>query len=390
MRRELESLLAQDVEPLKRRSAELFDQLRAPGAPLVLVGAGGLGRKTLAVLARKGVQVSALADNSAQLHGTRVHDLEVLSVKEAAQRYGTSAVFIVTVFVGSESVRRQLRDLGCRTVLPFYPLFWKYADDLLPHYVFDLPHKVIEAAPAVLQAWSLLADDASRVEYLANVRWRLDPEFKDLPPPAAHEIYFPPDVFALEQDEFFVDCGGFDGDTLSSFLKRTPAGTCDAVVFEPDPANFSKLEAFARALPPDVTSRIELRCAAIGAHPSVLRLESGNSTASSLSSSGEIEVPCLTIDEVLGDRAATFIKMDIEGAEPEAIEGAAKQIRRNRPLLALSAYHSQDHLWRLPLLVHSLDPDYRYFLRHYAAEPVDALVAYAVPARRVLQPGRSA
>jgi len=386
MRQELESLLAQDAGQVRKRCAALFDQLHRAGAPIVLAGAGALGRKMLATFVRHGVAVSAFADNNQALHGTRVNGVEVLSAAAAAQAYGATATFIVSVFVGSGGVRRQLLDLGCANVLPFYPALWKYADDLLPHYVFDLPHKVLEAAPQVLAAYGLLADDASRAEYVANVRWRIDPEYDALPPRTGHEIYFPPDLFAVRGDEMFVDCGGFDGDTLASFLRRTPAGFCDAVVFEPDPRNFRKLAAYVETLPARTSQAVEMHQAAVGSHESVLRLETRSSTASSVSGTGETEIPCLAIDATLGERAATFIKMDIEGAEPAAIEGAARQIRLHQPLLALSAYHSQEHLWQLPLQVHALHADYRYFIRHYADEPVDALVVYAVPPGRLIAP----
>ena len=380
MRRDLEALLAQDAGQIRRKCAALFDRLHRTDAPIVL------GRKMLAAFARHGVTVSSFADNNQALHGTWVNGVEVLSAAAAARAYGTTATFIVSVFVGSGGVRQQLLDLGCTNVMPFYPALWKYADDLLPHYVFDLPHKVLEAAPQVLAAYELLADDASRAEYLANVRWRIDPQYSDLPPPAGHEIYFPHDLFAVRDDEVFVDCGGFDGDTLASFLRRTPSGICDAVVFEPDPRNFRKLAAFVETLPASTSQAVEMHQAAVGSHESVLRLETRSSTSSSVSGTGETEIPCLAIDATLGERAATFIKMDIEGAEPAAIEGAARQIRLHQPLLALSAYHSQEHLWQLPLQVHALHPDYRYFIRHYAEEPVDALVVYAVPPGRFIVP----
>jgi FkbM family methyltransferase len=300
-----------------------------------------------------------------------------------AARYGEEGTFVVTVFLGAEQVRRQLRGLGCRNVLPFYPLFWRHPEELLPHYAYDLPQKLLAARDQVRRAWLLLADDASRREYLAQVRWRLDPEAGNLPPAAEHPIYFPPELFALRQDELFVDCGGYDGDTLRSFLGQVGSRLCGAVVFEPDPENFRRLMACARAQPAEVAARLELHQAAVGAARAVLRLDTRGSAASSLSGAGDLDVACRAIDEVVGERAATFVKMDIEGAELEAIAGARRQIQLHRPLLALSAYHCQDHLWRLPIAVHKLNAGYRFFLRRYSPEAIDALVLYAVPAGRL-------
>jgi hypothetical protein len=82
------------------------------------------------------------------------------------------------------------------------------------------------------------------------------------------------------------------------------------------------------------------------------------------------------------DGRATFVKFDIEGAEPGALRGAAETIARNRPILAVCVYHVQDHLWTLPLQAAALAGDgYEFHLRRYAADIFDE-VLYAVPAER--------
>jgi hypothetical protein len=72
-----------------------------------------------------------------------------------------------------------------------------------------------------------------------------------------------------------------------------------------------------------------------------------------------------------------FIKMDIEGAEQLALEGSAHSIARHRPKLAICAYHEPDDLWRIPLLITRLNPDYRLYLDHYTNH-VEETVVYAV------------
>jgi FkbM family methyltransferase len=383
---ELERLLAADAASLKKREAGLFRELAPPGAPLVLFGGGGLGRKTLAALREAGIEPAAFSDNDVRLHGTRVEGVEVLAPAEAVRRFGVAGVFVVTVFLGSAPVMRQLAGLGCRTVLPFYPLFWRYPARLLPHYAYDLPHRVIEARQEVLAVWPLLADRESREEFLAQVRWRLDPGVCDLPDPAGGEIYFPSDLLTLDTREIFVDCGGYDGDTVRRFLARTGGRFEKIVVFEPDPRNFKKLQEALRTLPVATASRVELHQAAVGAGSGSVRLEL-RSSASAVSGSGEVEVRAVMLDEVPGEQPSTFIKMDIEGAELDALHGGARHIRRHRPFLAISAYHRHDDLWRIPHAIHALDVGYRFFLRRYSQEIVDDLVLYALPEGRP-RPGR--
>ena len=96
-----------------------------------------------------------------------------------------------------------------------------------------------------------------------------------------------------------------------------------------------------------------------------------------------MSVPCVRLDDLLADAAPTFLKMDIEGAEPDALAGAAAVVTRHRPVLAVCVYHVQDHLWSLPLQMAALHPDYRFHLRPYNEEGWD-LVCYAVPPERQL------
>jgi hypothetical protein len=85
----------------------------------------------------------------------------------------------------------------------------------------------------------------------------------------------------------------------------------------------------------------------------------------------------------------SFIKMDIEGAELDAIRGARKTIRRDHPVLAACTYHQQDHLWRVPLLLQDVLPEAAIFLRAHRADGFD-VVAYAVPPSRLAAPRRAA
>ena len=75
--------------------------------------------------------------------------------------------------------------------------------------------------------------------------------------------------------------------------------------------------------------------------------------------------------------------MDIEGAEIDAIEGGIRVIRKESPVLAVCAYHAQDHLWNIPIAIHRINPQYALFLRPHMTECWDT-VCYAIPPERML------
>ncbi len=386
----LGALLNESSASVHKRERTTFDEQAAPFSDrLVLFGAGGLGRKTLAGLRRAGIEPLAFADNSPAMWGSQVEGVPVLSPQTAAQQFADCATFVVTIWRAGgghrlEYTRQQLHSLGCSRVVSFAPLFWKYAQTFLPYYSLDLPHKVCQQAEAVQQAFGLLADEASRREYLTEVRWRLWLDFDGLASPVAHEQYFPEDLFTWLPDEVLVDCGAYDGDTLKSFLRRRREGFGEVVALEPDPMNFAKLADFVSQQDERVRNKITLSRFAAAARRGKLYFDATGTAAATVSAAGTLEVDCAPLDEILADRRPTFLKMDIEGAEPDALAGAQEIIRRTTPVLALCVYHQQDHLWRIPLLVRSLSNQYRFFLRPHNEECWD-LTCYAIPEARLLK-----
>jgi hypothetical protein len=90
----------------------------------------------------------------------------------------------------------------------------------------------------------------------------------------------------------------------------------------------------------------------------------------------------MTLDELLYDYTPTYIKMDIEGGELEALKGARNIIKSAMPILAICVYHKQSDFWEIPLLIRSITEGYRFFLRAYSWSGFE-VVCYAVPEKRI-------
>jgi hypothetical protein len=84
-----------------------------------------------------------------------------------------------------------------------------------------------------------------------------------------------------------------------------------------------------------------------------------------------------TLDNIIGEDKATFIKMDIEGAELNAIHGCVSVITQHKPKLAISVYHKKEDIYIIPILLKQFLPSYRFYLRHYTDTAADT-VLYAV------------
>jgi FkbM family methyltransferase len=382
----LDALLAEPARAARRRAADAWDAAAgARAGRVVLMGAGGLGRRLLAGMRADGAEPLAFADNRRALWGTTVDGVEVLSPGDAATRFGCRAAFAVTIWGAGSSHRfahsaTQLRSLGCDVVLPVAWLAWRHAPHVLPHYGMDLPDGVVADGAAVRAAYALLGDHRSRAEFVEQVRFRLTGDPSTLPHPVRGPQYLVPELVPARDDDVVVDCGAYDGDTLASWLGARGATFARYVALEPDPASRARLAQMVGDLPTDVAGRVTVLPWAVASHAGTAAFSTTGTAASALGDDGGTVVDCRRLDDVLRTlEPPTFVKMDIEGAELDALEGGRAVLASAGPLLAISAYHVQDHLWRLPLAVHELVPGHRLALRPHNEEGWD-LVLYAVPA----------
>jgi hypothetical protein len=131
--------------------------------------------------------------------------------------------------------------------------------------------------------------------------------------------------------------------------------------------------------------RITAVPAGLGIRASSARLLSTHGVDSRLLATeepGGEDVDVISLDQYFeGRRMPSLIKMDVEGAEADALLGASGLLESARPTLAISAYHFPTDLWTIPMLINRLMPGSQLFLRHYTRE-VDDTVCYAVPGAR--------
>jgi len=366
-----------------RRSEGCFDEIRPVGAPVILCGAGNIGRRLAATLAGAQVGPVFFADRNPALQGARVQGLPVLAPEEAAARHGASGIFVVTAFNREahsdyRSLRAAYLAMGARIVVPYAVAAWKFAATLLPHFAQGTPADVLPHAEDIVKAAGFFHDERSRAVFLELLRGSLLANYGEFADADAQPQYFPPQVLkALPEAVDVADCGAFDGDTLRDFLDILgPERLRSWQAFEPDMQNFLALERFVGTLPADLKARVHCRNVAVGEDGGTLRLSDDGTEASRVCACGGAKVPCLSLDEAFSERPCSFIKMDIEGHEAQALRGAAGCMRANAPALAVSVYHRPDDFFRIPRLVAALAPTHRpgMSLLRYGAYFYDAVL----------------
>ena len=187
------------------------------------------------------------------------------------------------------------------------------------------------------------------------------------------------DYFEARENEVFVDCGCYDGATCYNFAGWCGAKGFDYIYsFEADPKNYEKSKEILAPLgkcelfpygTADVNKKVYFAADAFETSCIISREE-----AEKRNFEGVEEIETVALDEVLAGKKITFIKMDIEGAEYEALLGARKLIMENRPRMAISVYHKFEDFVVLADLVLSMHPDYRIAFRHYGFDDLETVM----------------
>ena len=160
-----------------------------------------------------------------------------------------------------------------------------------------------------------------------------------------------------------VDAGAHVGVYKRYALKR---GAARVVSIEPDPTN---ILCFERNFADEIASgKVVLVKAGVWNEESDLELHIHDhitSRATLFSMDGishSITVPVRPLDDIVDELQldrVDFIKMDIEGAERQAVEGARRTIQRFRPRMALCTYHMVDNPVAVPQATLKIQSDYR-------------------------------
>jgi FkbM family methyltransferase len=379
----LQQIGSESFEAVRAREKRAFANLAGTNKErLILFGAGPLGRLVLQGLKQAGLRPIAFADNNQRLWNTHIEGVPVLPPSTASDLYRDSACFVATIYNGSPA-RRQLKALGCKHVAPFAALFWEYAEVFTPNLGIDLPHKLLAYADEIRACRKVLADEDSERELAGQLEWRYWLNDDALPPSLSPtETYFPMDLMVPSGDEVFVDCGSFQGDILPSFISHWNGKFKHIFAIEPDPQNREVLGTTAGNL--GLKDRLTALPYALGEKNGLVSFAATGTVTSQIVEGGRkgLSVEGRRLEAISWSGTPTYIKMDIEGAEPQALIGATDLLRRHHPILAVCTYHRSEHLWQIPNLIRTIAPEYNLFLRRYAEECWEG-VCYAIPDHRL-------
>lgn len=218
-----------------------------------------------------------------------------------------------------------------------------------------------------------LCDEKSKTTLAGFISGRVTSDYAYYNKIHVGDNYFVDGIVNLTDDEIFVDCGAFVGDTIQDLIKRV--GKYNTIyAFEADTENCALLNKYIADMK---LENIRVFQNAVWNTNTVISFEQNSNMLSRVGTSEQNPVKAVRLDDVV-TTPVTHIKMDIEGSEYEALCGAENLIRTFKPKLTICLYHKYEDLTRIPTLIKKFIPEYKLFLRHHTPFGGE-LILYAVP-----------
>ncbi len=338
---------------------------QCPDVPVFLYGNGEGVRWYIKLLHSYQVPVTAIIDGkmSHDEYEAEKNGIKIVSLPFVSRCYDKAHI-VISAPAHADAITKRLQQEA--------PYFWKYCFDASLEAMQKVPYEkrrnyYIKHRKDLEKFWDLLSDDFSRRTFRNILLGALTSDCSFYKSISNKSQYFSDVIMnVLGKEEVFVDIGAFTGDTIKDFKEATNDYFKKIYAFEP---NIRNIEMAKSNLNYD--DRIFFYAQGCGNENGSIYLESenaddideGSHVVREVSESAEMS-EIVRLDDVIREKV-TFIKMDIEGEELEALKGGAEIIKNYKPKLAISVYHKLEDLVEIPRFIMNLDSTYKLYLRHY-------------------------
>lgn len=333
----------------------VWQSLKNSGKPVVLYGMGDGADKVLSAFEKFNINATAVMASDEFVRGQSFHGFTVKKLSELEEELGDFTVALCFASQLSE-VMQTIKNVAAKhkTLVPSVPVFGDilFDDEFLDNFSDEIE-----------QAYNLLADEQSRRVYKNVLAFYRTGELKLLDEITTDKSEAFNNILRLGKNEVYVDLGAYNGDTIDEFLSYTDGSYRKIVAFEPNDKNFEKLKAHCADM-----ENVELWQLGAYSRNTVLTFNNKAGRNSAIAENG-VQTQVASVDTILCGTAAGYIKADVEGADYHTLLGMKNTLKSFKPKLNFSAYHRFEDIFKLPLLISELNPDYKIYLRHHPYIP---------------------
>ena len=229
----------------------------------------------------------------------------------------------------------------------------------------------------IVTLYNLLDDKKSKDVFMSMIKFKLTEDYY-YPISIKDDVklqYLDKDVIKFNDDEVFIDYGGYIGDTVEVFLKAVDNKFKHIYTFEPSEKNYKILYDYISKL--ECKDKITPINAGVYYKNETFYLTSDNAGTSCTKEITDKKTQVVSISDAI-NHIPTFIKMDVQTFETYALLGIMNEITKYKPKLAICIYHKFDDLWNIPLLLKQWVPEYKLYMCHYECTQEETVI-YALP-----------
>lgn len=328
---------------------------------LIIFGAGSSGLRIKKYLESKGYEVSFFCDNDIDKQGLTFDGVKTLNPKELYSL--NKKQFLVCI--ASEwryDIALQLKAIGIKYLDLFYwDSRWK------DHFK---PSIIKENIDSINNAFLLLEDTQSKKVFVSILKYRLtlDPCQLII---ANHRQYDHP-LIIFKHGNAIIDGGAFDGRT-SVFFREKFKAEHNIYAFEPQKNNFNSLVRNIERIEAENIVAVPFGLW-INKMKKFININTATNQGYFVDNEGESEIDCVSLDSfcLKNNIIPGIIKLDIEGSELQALQGAINTIKSQKPHLIICVYHKPTDLWQIPLYLKSFN--YKHYIAHHNSSLTESVL----------------
>jgi len=359
---ESNSKMQKDFSSL-RTSKNILNPCIVNASKIIIYGAGYNGLGATRELRQLGVHIDGICDSNENLSGKTLCGVQIFGLKSLIT-LDKNTTIIITPCLASIKIEKMLREMGFNNLFVHTSAYGPHV--ALKFYSENCKEKQNISAQnkdKIDFVFNNLSDEHSKAVFNANMKLWLYGDYEEAINTRTQGGYYPHGIINLGKDEVFVDCGAYTGDSALEFSEKTNGNYRMIYAYEADELSYGMAKNFVKT---KNLNNISINNIGVFSRKETLNFVTDDSVGNRIASQGETQIQVDSLDNLLEKRPypVTYIKMDIEGAEMDALYGAYKIITEDSPKLAICVYHKFGDIWEIPNHILTHFPDYNIYIRN--------------------------
>ena len=341
----------------------VWEKLQKTTEPIIMYGTGNGADKVVDIFEKLDIKLSGITASSGFVRERFFRGLPVKPIEYFEEKYDNFTI-VITFGTSIPDVMNNIFNLAKnhKILVPCVPVIGTEIFDR----TFLISHK-----EEINFAHTLLADDFSKKVFEGYVNFQFGGRIEILKEIETLENDVYERILRINEEETFIDIGAYRGDTVEKFVKLTNGKYKRIIAAEPDFKTYQKLIKNCEKLKNFTSYNV-----AITGFDGEIGFSSFAGRQSAVG--GENMIKSLSLPTLCKDCIPTFIKIDSEGCELEILKGGEKFLNKFKPKMNVAAYHKSEDIFKLPILINSINSDYKIYLRHHPYIPSWDTLFYCV------------